>query len=349
MLYILRLSCIIKLGDNMEVKDILFNIRKNNNLTQDEMAKKLFVTRQAVSRWENGETIPNVETLKLISNIFDISINSLLTDNKLNDIQDDKINANRFLGFAQLYEHSRPTIPDSVCDIVLNYLEHKSSQIVDLGCGTGLSTMAWIDKCDNIIGIDPNEEMLSIAKQKNKDISYIKAYSDNTTLPDNSTDIVICSQSFHWMNPTDTLAEVNRILKPNGVFATVDCDWPPVCSLEAELAYSQLLNKVRFIELENENIFKTFQRWNKDKHLQNIKQSGYFKYCREIVFLNKEKCNADRFIGIALSQGGLQTVLKTQPSLIENDSELFEKKIKSIYGDNEFDISFCYRMRIGVK
>lgn len=333
----------------MKVKDILLNLRKNNNLTQDKMAKKLFVTRQAVSRWENGETIPNVDTLKLISNIFDISINSLITDNKLNDIQDDKINSNRFLGFAQLYEHSRPTIPDSACEIVLNYLENNPNQIVDLGCGTGLSTLAWIDKCDKIIGIDPNEEMLSIAKQKSKDILFIKAYSDNTSLPENSTDIVICSQSFHWMNPTDTLAEVTRILKPHGVFATVDCDWPPVCSLEAELTYSQLLNKVRFIELENEDIFKTFQRWNKDKHLQNIKQSGYFRYCREIVFLNKEKCNANRFIGIALSQGGLQAILKTQPSLIENDIELFEKKIKSIYGDNEFDISFCYRMRIGVK
>ncbi len=333
----------------MEVKDILFNLRKNNNLTQDEMAKKLFVTRQAVSRWENGETIPNVDTLKFISNIFDISINSLITDNKLNDIQDDKINSNRFLGFAQLYENSRPTIPDSACNIVMSYLEHKPNQIVDLGCGTGLSTLAWIGKCDNIIGIDPNAEMLSIAKKKSNNISFINTYSNNTNLPDNSTDIVICSQSFHWMNPTDTLAEVNRILKPNGVFATIDCDWPPVCSLEAELAYSQLLNKVRFIELENKEICKTFQRWNKDKHLQNIKQSGYFKYCREIVFMNKEKCNANRFIGIALSQGGLQTILKTHSDLIENDIELFEKKIKSIYGNGEFDISFCYRIRIGIK
>lgn len=333
----------------MEVKEILFHLRKTNNLTQDEMAKKLFVTRQAVSRWENGETIPNVDTLKLISNIFDISINSLITDNKLNDIQNDKINSNRFLGFAQLYEKSRPAVPASACDMVMNYLEHKPEQIVDLGCGTGLSTMAWIGKCDNIIGIDPNDEMLSIAKQKSNKISFIKAYSDSTTLSNNSTDIVICSQSFHWMNPADTLKEVNRILKSNGVFATIDCDWPPICSLEAELAYTQLLNKVRFIELENKDIFKTFQRWNKDKHLQNIKQSGYFRYCREIVFMNQEKCNADRFIGIALSQGGLQTILKTQPDLIEKDIELFEKKVKSIYGNNEFDISFCYRMRIGVK
>lgn len=333
----------------MEFKEILLNLRKNNNLTQEEMAKKLFVTRQAVSRWENGETVPNVDTLKLISNIFDVSINSLITDSKLNDVQDDKINSSRFSGFVKLYENSRPTIPEQACDIVLNYLGHKPLQIVDLGCGTGLSTLAWSGKCEKIIGIEPNEEMLSVARQKSDAVSFIKAYSDNTTLPDNSTDIIICSQSFHWMNPTDTLAEVNRILKPNGIFATVDCDWPPVCSLEAERAYSQLLNKVRFIELENKDVFKTFQRWNKDKHLQNIKQSGYFRYSREIVFMSKEKCNADRFIGIALSQGGLQTILKIQPDLIENDVELFEKKIKSVYGNSEFDIGFCYRMRIGVK
>lgn len=86
----------MKSGDTMEVKDILLNLRKHNNLTQEEMAKKLFVTRQAVSRWENGEMIPNVDALRLISKVFDISINSLITDNKLNDMQDNKINSNRF-------------------------------------------------------------------------------------------------------------------------------------------------------------------------------------------------------------------------------------------------------------
>lgn len=62
----------------METKNILFKLREKNNLTQDEMAEKVFVTRQAVSRWENGETTPNTETLKLISKTFDISINTLL-------------------------------------------------------------------------------------------------------------------------------------------------------------------------------------------------------------------------------------------------------------------------------
>ena len=62
----------------MEAKDIILNIRKKHNLSQDEMAEKLFVTRQAVSRWENGETVPNIDTLKIISKTFGISINTLL-------------------------------------------------------------------------------------------------------------------------------------------------------------------------------------------------------------------------------------------------------------------------------
>lgn len=62
----------------MSTKDVLKNVRVKNNLTQDEMAEKLSVTRQAVSRWENGDSTPNIETLKQISIVFDVSINTLL-------------------------------------------------------------------------------------------------------------------------------------------------------------------------------------------------------------------------------------------------------------------------------
>ncbi len=62
----------------MEMKEILKQLRENNHLTQEQMAARLLVTRQAVSRWENGETQPNTETLKLLSRQFDVSINTLL-------------------------------------------------------------------------------------------------------------------------------------------------------------------------------------------------------------------------------------------------------------------------------
>lgn len=62
----------------MEAKDVLWKLRTRDGLSQDELAEKIHVTRQAVSRWETGETVPNTETLKLLSKLFDVSINTLL-------------------------------------------------------------------------------------------------------------------------------------------------------------------------------------------------------------------------------------------------------------------------------
>ena len=64
----------------MEAKDVLKELRQRHNMTQDQLSEKLAVTRQAVSRWENGESVPNPETLKQLSALFDTSINHLLGD-----------------------------------------------------------------------------------------------------------------------------------------------------------------------------------------------------------------------------------------------------------------------------
>ena len=62
----------------MNTKDVIYELRSRSGLSQDELAQRVFVTRQAVSRWENGETVPNTETLKLLSDLFHVSINTLL-------------------------------------------------------------------------------------------------------------------------------------------------------------------------------------------------------------------------------------------------------------------------------
>jgi len=62
----------------MESKDILKELREKHGLTQEQLAERVLVTRQAVSRWETGETQPNTDTLKLLSKEFGVSINTLL-------------------------------------------------------------------------------------------------------------------------------------------------------------------------------------------------------------------------------------------------------------------------------
>lgn len=62
----------------MKTKDVILELRTKNGLSQEELAERVYVTRQAVSRWENGDTIPNTETLKCLSKLFKVSINTLL-------------------------------------------------------------------------------------------------------------------------------------------------------------------------------------------------------------------------------------------------------------------------------
>ena len=261
-------------------------------------------------------------------------------------------NADRFIGFADIYDNARPKCPEKVKQIILKYLGRTPSLVVDLGCGTGLSTKVWSEVSKEVIGIEPSTDMIQIAREKSAGLDNVifkSKFSDNTGLDDDCADIITCAQSFHWMDPETTLIEVSRILKKGGVFAIYDCDWPPVCNLEAELEYNKLFEQVKKIESTHLDLKERFTRWNKDRHLSNIKNSGYFRYVREIVFSNSEICNAQRFIAIALSQGGLQAIMKANIEEITPFLLSFKEKILSVFGNDEFKIDFCYRMRIGVK
>lgn len=261
-----------------------------------------------------------------------------------------KKNADRFHGFADTYDEVRPKMPAYPTEVITRWLERRPQTVVDLGCGTGLSLLIWQGKAEKIIGVEPSGDMLACAKAKNlPNTTFIQAFAHETGLPDGAADAAICSQSFHWMEPAATLREVGRILKPGGIFATVDCDWPPVCNPRAEEAFQMLREREQALELELSDIRDTFVRFPKERHLQEIKESEQFRYAREIVFANREACTAARLYGLMLSQGGLQTILRMHPEKIEADIACFRETVFSVYGDAPFPVEFCYRMRIGVK
>jgi len=67
----------------MEFNEKLQELRKSKGLTQEELAEKLYVSRTAVSKWESGRGYPNIESLKEISKFFSVSIDELLSGEKL--------------------------------------------------------------------------------------------------------------------------------------------------------------------------------------------------------------------------------------------------------------------------
>ncbi len=67
----------------MEFNQKLQNLRKQKGLTQEELAKKLFVSRTAISKWESGRGYPNLVSLKDIAELFSVSIDELLSNSEL--------------------------------------------------------------------------------------------------------------------------------------------------------------------------------------------------------------------------------------------------------------------------
>lgn len=72
------MSIISEKGAGMAIKDVLPRLRRERGLTQEDLAKKLFITRQAVSRWETGETAPGIDMTKLIAVTLGVPVTELL-------------------------------------------------------------------------------------------------------------------------------------------------------------------------------------------------------------------------------------------------------------------------------
>jgi len=256
------------------------------------------------------------------------------------------------MGFADIYNCARPSCPEKAVEYILNYMQKTPSLVIDLGCGTGLSSLIWKDIAKSVIGVEPSADMRKKAEENSagiKNISYISAFAHETGLESQIADVITCSQSFHWMPPEPTLKEVDRLLKDNGIFAVYDCDWPPVCHWEAEAEYGKLLHQVNEMEEAHPELKEKYSRWDKSRHLYKIKNSGYFRYVREIVFSNTETFSASRFLSIALSQGGLQSAANAYPSEMSAALSDFCRRLNEILGEKEFNADFCYRMRIAVK
>jgi len=95
-----------------------------------------------------------------------------------------QLNADRFLGFADVYNNERPKCPEKVKDIILQYLGNNPSLVVDMGCGTGLSTRIWSNISNKVIGIEPSTDMIKIAKEKSAGLDNVVFISHSQTILD---------------------------------------------------------------------------------------------------------------------------------------------------------------------
>ena len=158
----------------MNLKDKLTKLRKDNNLTQDELAEKLYISRQTISNWENGRTYPDIETLILISNKFNISLDDLLkTDKEVIKDMDKKIKSHKKLKIIITV-----LIITFTASIFIGYQYHKNHKIITRVIVKNIPEdhMIWSTRDNKILNRD--YETLKYYEGK-----YVNIYIDENETP----------------------------------------------------------------------------------------------------------------------------------------------------------------------
>ncbi len=255
-------------------------------------------------------------------------------------------------GKASSYDRARPTPPPALLDLLAQLIDMPHpALVVDLGSGTGLSTAIWGERAARVIGIEPNVDMRQEAISKVEDhpyashIEYREGVAHQTGLPDGCADIVTAAQSFHWMEPAATLDEIARILRPGGLFAAYDYDSPPAIYWELDRLAQEVTSRLVGLMRER-GLASTLKIWPKDRHLDQMRESGHFRFTREVLLHHIEQGDAARFLAMMQS-----SALSCQFQF--TDQEIgFDRLRQAAFqyiGSEPIPWYFSYRVRVGIK
>ena len=132
--------------------------------------------------------------------------------------------ASRFTGLAAGYDSARPAPPPDLTAFLVQWSGVAAPDVVDIGAGTGLSTMVWAGVAAQVTALEPGPDMRSVLTAKvaarpagPTRFTILDAVAERTGLPDASADIVTASTAMHWFDPVRALPEIRRVLRPGGL------------------------------------------------------------------------------------------------------------------------------------
>lgn len=260
-------------------------------------------------------------------------------------------NIARFSGFADVYDAYRPRPPAALADVLCALAGvAQPALVVDLGCGTGSSTRYWAKRAGRAVGVEPSADMRRQAEAATAaaNVTYRAGLSHETGLPDRCADLMTCSQSLHWMLPEPTFTEAARVLRPGGVFAAYDYDWPPITPRwEVQAAYMRFRAGIEPL-IQTHPVEDGLVSFDKAGHLERMRQSGRFRFTREFMLHNTDQGSAARLVGLALSLGAVQTLLKLGLSPAEIGIERLRDEVTALLRTDTEQWYWTSRVRVGI-
>jgi len=195
--------------------------------------------------------------------------------------------ASRFSAAAAQYDAVRPRPPADLITVIAQWADVARPEVVDLGAGTGLSSVIWAGRARQVTAVEPSAGMRQLAERRiaearagsGTEFLLVDATAEDTGLPDGCADVVTASQAMHWFDSGRALPEIARLLRPGGVLAAYDCDWPPCIDPETGAAWDTVAGRVDEV-----------QAWRglpalhggKD-HAGRMRRSGLSRHCAEIA------------------------------------------------------------------
>jgi SAM-dependent methyltransferase len=276
----------------------------------------------------------------------------------------------RFADLAPRYDAARPQAPAELAEVLMQWAGSGEPEVVDVGAGTGLSAVLWVGRARRVTAVEPGDRMRAVALGRlglNPDrpegvlassgpgrggpgaarptaVSVMAGSAEATGLPDESADIVTASQAMHWFDAGRALPEIVRILRPGGIFAAYDYDWPPAIDWETDAVFQAFDRKVDVLEAAR----GTRPPHAGKNHLERIAGSGLFRYAREIALHSRDSGDAQRITDLAMTQGGSAALLAAGATEDElGITDLRAVAARRVPGPRTW--WWTYRVRIAVK
>ncbi|UDY23800.1 class I SAM-dependent methyltransferase [Nocardioides sp. Kera G14] len=215
--------------------------------------------------------------------------------------------ARSFGSVADAYDHGRPDYPADAVTWLVGRPGTEFVSVLELGAGTGKLTRALVEQRYHVFATDPDDAMLDRLSAHLPDVRATKAVAEQLPVPDQSVDVVMAAQAFHWFDLERALPEIARVLRSGGHLA---------------LAWNEFDRSIPWVRKFATIIGNTAH----DDPSELLEESGYFAGTLHETFNFWHEVDKEMLVSLALSRSA-------QATATDEDRAAVRSQVESLYND----------------